>query len=667
MNDHLTDDRIRDAFLARAARQPVPGARGTDPRRCRQHPSGPASHRHPGPGTAAQLPLSRHRRHLRGHVRHRRRLTAHRGRARPVVSPVVSPTVIPSAAPTAVPATVVPAAAPTAVPATVRPTAEPSTAPSASAGVAIGSVVTVATAKALDLYSTLDTVDERSSRGPTRSARSSPGRCCTSRVGQRGSGRVPGAGVRPGRARALLSAGLGDGAAWQFVDLRGEQRTLRRRRPFAGEPAGSHGGRSPGMLRQRRHHGRRPGRMHGERKSAQGVAASRLRAGLAGRQSLLRVPVGQGQAVLRDLQFSAVDLPGDWTKSDLAVTGHLDDPKWGECIGREGPPFVSDAEAEFECRLGFHATHAEPAAARQIERLGEGSGGWSARGRLRRDPSPRPEAQGRETNRFGLVDPAARVPGSCANGPTRGRGRTSGRPRRASGGRGTSSRAAAARLERSGSSADNRSTSPTRLSVSGCQRYAYGYSSASRASSLPNSTARYQFFQAGMTIGFSVNRNSAVTPEMSLVLMMTSASVKSSALRPALADTGGVQLVAQLDESGRRRPVTRMGPHQTAERPRSSERRQRLEECRADDGHGAGELCLRRAAFPGGGVQDRSGVRRMLLVPGVLDQAVHDRRPDRACALGDPAPDRSRVPLHDPVPGHEGTRSRRATPSGRRW
>jgi hypothetical protein len=73
----------------------------------------------------------------------------------------------------------------------------------------------------------------------------------------------------------------------------------------------------------------------------------------------------KGKPYLEIFEFSAVDLPGDWTTRDVAVTGHLDDPKWQDCVGREGPPFVTDAEAEFECRLGFHATHVELAAGRQ--------------------------------------------------------------------------------------------------------------------------------------------------------------------------------------------------------------------------------------------------------------------------------------------------------------
>ncbi len=372
MNDHLTDDRIRDAFLARAAGSPSPelGARiraaAASTRQDRpviDIPGLGPLHNGRYLAIAAIIAVT--------FVIVAVSLLIGAG-ARPVVSPVVSPTVIPSAAPTAVPATAAPSAAPTAVPATVRPTAEPSTAPSASAGVAVGSVVTVATAKALDLYSTLDTLDGPRLPGPDKIGTIEPGTMLY---------------IASGPSWVSGERGDEDGYLVQAFDQDEPERSY----PLGWVMA-----------------------PHGD-SSIFGASSARCVAGDLSPANLLDLTVvgalacfgsdditvvGQvactanesrpralqhrasGPAWLDDspfcafrsakgkpyfeiFEFSAVDLPGDWTKRDLAVTGHLDDPKWGECIGREGPPFVTDAEAEFECRLGFHATHAEPAAARQ--------------------------------------------------------------------------------------------------------------------------------------------------------------------------------------------------------------------------------------------------------------------------------------------------------------
>ena len=77
-----------------------------------------------------------------------------------------------------------------------------------------------------------------------------------------------------------------------------------------------------------------------------------------------------------------------------------------------------------------------------------------------------------------------------------------------------------------------------------------------------------------MTTGFSVNRNSAVTPEMSLKMM--SASPKSAAFS-APAGAGREQRVADLHEFRSAAAGRRMRPHDDLDAP-AREPGQRVEE-----------------------------------------------------------------------------------------
>jgi hypothetical protein len=386
MNDDLTDDRIRHAFLARAAGSPSPelGAR--------IHAAAASSRQErslidiPGLGplrngrllaVAALIAVTS--------VIVAGALLIGAG-ARPTVSPVVGPTVVPSVAPTAAPATVIPSAAPTAAPATVipsaapaaapatvRPTTGPSTVPSASAGVAAGSVVTVATAKAIDLYATARTTDgPRLPDWRDKIGTIEPGTMLYIAAGptpisgeegdedwflvqpfdQNAPERAYSLGwvkTPPGDSSILKASGVscvaGDLSPANLLDLmpvgalacfEGSDITV------VGRVACTANSSRPTALQHR----------------ASGPA-------WLDNGQFCAFRTAEGEPYFEIFEFSAVDLPGDWTRRNLAVTGHLDDPKWSECLGREGPPFVTDAQAEFECRLGFHATHAEPAAARQ--------------------------------------------------------------------------------------------------------------------------------------------------------------------------------------------------------------------------------------------------------------------------------------------------------------
>lgn len=63
-----------------------------------------------------------------------------------------------------------------------------------------------------------------------------------------------------------------------------------------------------------------------------------------------------GEPYFEIFGFPTDELPPDWRTVDLAVTGHFDDPDSAGCTGLDGPASLTREAAVFECRLGFHTT-----------------------------------------------------------------------------------------------------------------------------------------------------------------------------------------------------------------------------------------------------------------------------------------------------------------------
>jgi hypothetical protein len=63
-----------------------------------------------------------------------------------------------------------------------------------------------------------------------------------------------------------------------------------------------------------------------------------------------------GEPYFEIFGFPTDELPPNWRTADLIVTGHFDDPESADCTGLGGEPSLSKEEAVFECRLGFHTT-----------------------------------------------------------------------------------------------------------------------------------------------------------------------------------------------------------------------------------------------------------------------------------------------------------------------
>jgi hypothetical protein len=63
-----------------------------------------------------------------------------------------------------------------------------------------------------------------------------------------------------------------------------------------------------------------------------------------------------GEPYFEIFEFPTDELPPDWRTADLAVTGHFDDPESTGCRGLGGAQTLTEDEAIFECRTGFHTT-----------------------------------------------------------------------------------------------------------------------------------------------------------------------------------------------------------------------------------------------------------------------------------------------------------------------
>ena len=373
MNDELTDDQVRAALVARSAGGPSPDLAD----RIRAAVTGTKQER-PAMRIVGLAPLTRTRylavaavlgvsvAVLAGS------LLLGGGRTKPDPQAIV-PT---DAPPTAVPATAVPAIAPS-----IRPTKAPATAvqstppedleppmPSLVPGAVFepGAVVTVSSAHPLTLYSTLKTID-----GP----------------------RLPGfdkiAEVKTGTSMYIAAGptpvgGLDDeeGVGWFYLVKPFDQDAPERSFPLgwvraseAGTPtikAGAArcvvGDATPANVLDLTAAGalacfggqdfKITGRVACTPNASRPAAMQHLASGPDwlddGRFCAFRSD--GGTRYFEIFEFTVFLLKGFELKEDLVVTGHLDDPNAYACIGREGPPFVTDAEAEFECRLGFHAT-----------------------------------------------------------------------------------------------------------------------------------------------------------------------------------------------------------------------------------------------------------------------------------------------------------------------
>jgi hypothetical protein len=369
MNDELTDDQVRAAFVARSAGGPSPdladriraAAAGTKQVRTAMRVVGLAPlTRNRSLAVAAVLGMSMAL--LAGSLFLGGGSTrTDRDANGPTTAPAIAPSIAPSTAPSTVPATAVPS---------VRPaTLEPSSAPSLFPGVSLtpGAVVTVASVDRLELYSTLKTIDGPRLPGLDKLADLEPG---TSLYAAAGPANVEGVDwylVKPFDQDAPeRSFPLG----WVRGVEGGTPTTATgAARCVAGDPTPADvlgltavgalacfGGRDFAVT------GRVSCATNASRPEAMQHRASGPDWLDDGRFCAFRSD--DGGPYFEIFEFPVAGLPGDWQAQDLVVTGHLDDPGWRSCIGREGPPYVTDAEAEFECRLGFHATEVAVAAGR---------------------------------------------------------------------------------------------------------------------------------------------------------------------------------------------------------------------------------------------------------------------------------------------------------------
>ncbi len=369
MNDELTDDQVRAAFVARSAGSPSPDladrirAAAADTKQER-----PAMH------LVGLAPLTRTRFLA---------VAAVVGASVAVLAGSLflgggstktdRPAIVPTGAPpTAAPSGRSSTLQPTAVPSIRRPTLGPSSAPSLVQGVPLtsGTVATVSSADPLELYSTLKIID-----GP----------------------RLPGsdkiAEVETGTSLYVASSVLAnlEGGYWYLVKPF-DQDTPERSFPL-GWVRGDEGGTptmesgtarcvvgdpTPAAVFDLTAVGALAcfggqdfvvtGRVACTTNASRPEAMQHRASGPVwlddGRFCAFRAD--DGEPYFEIFEFSAAGLPGDWQAQDLVVTGHLaDDLGWQSCFGREGPPYVTDAEAEFECRLGFHSTKVALAAGRR--------------------------------------------------------------------------------------------------------------------------------------------------------------------------------------------------------------------------------------------------------------------------------------------------------------
>jgi hypothetical protein len=376
MNDELTDDQVRAALVARSAGGPSPDLAD----RIRAAVTGTKQER-PAMRLVGLAPLTRTRYLVVAAVLGvsvavlAGSLLLGGGPTKPDPKAIVPTDAPPTdAPPTAVPPTAVPAFAPsnqptdapaTAVPQTPPATVEPSSAPSLVPNTSFGpgSVVTVWSAQPLALYSTLRTIN-----GPRL-----PG---LDKIAEVGTGTSMYMAAGP-----VSVVGSGDAEDWYLVkpfdqDPPGRSfplgwvRAIESRSPTMslGSPRCLVGNPTPANVRDLTAVGalacfggqdfKITGRVACTPNASRPTAMQHLASGPDwlddGRFCAFRSD--DGEPYFEIFEFSTGGLSGNWQAQDLVVTGHLADLGWHACVGREGPPYVTDAEAEFECRLGFHFT-----------------------------------------------------------------------------------------------------------------------------------------------------------------------------------------------------------------------------------------------------------------------------------------------------------------------
>jgi hypothetical protein len=372
MNDELTDDQVRDAFVARSAGSPSPALAD----RIRAAAAGTKQER-PAIRLVGLAPLTRTRYLavaavlgvsvallagsllLGGGSAKTDRPALVPSDAPATIAPAIAapPTAAPSIGPTDAPATAVPSIPPAAV----EPSSPPSLAPNTSYGP--GSVVTVWSVQPLALYSTLKTINGPRLPGLDKIAEIETG---TSMYMAAGPVSVAGSGDpedwylvkpfdqdAPGRSFPLGWVRAIEGGS-PTMDLASAQCVVGDPTPARVLDITAVGALACFGGQDFKITSRVGCTTNASRPTAMQHRASGPDWLDDGRFCAFRSD--DGEPYFEIFEFSAANLPGDWQAQDLVVTGHLADLGWHSCIGNEGPPYVTDAEAEFECRLGFHFT-----------------------------------------------------------------------------------------------------------------------------------------------------------------------------------------------------------------------------------------------------------------------------------------------------------------------